>query len=336
VLVGEIPLSGKNGLYAPIFLTDKKNIFGSGSDLSFKWVGYKFTAGLTQRGFPWNGTTLSETFIGSFLYASGTNIGFSGGKQVEERRFYTNYTSEIITLKCQTPGRTAAAFTLDSRQYFFIERNPPADFTMPQNHVNVFPRLDLNLEMMTEKGIDQLARGIEIRTWAGYGVRSKWHRWGEPDNLQEGEKARTFVIYSAEAAAGLLLCGHHNLVVRARYKGGIDNDFLTRPRFGGTIDNARLDVVHGFTIDQFRVNAFGLANLKYGFDLWSRLRMNFFLDYARIISPDPEDIAGSGYGFRLLAFGGLPIWITHGIGRRFSPGNRKVEQTLMVMTAAGW
>ncbi len=336
VLVGEISLSDRRGLFAPVFLTDKKNIFDSRSDFSFRWVGLKFAAGLAQRGFPWGGATLSETFIGSFLYASGTNVGFYGEKRVEERRFYTNYVSQIVTLKQALPLHTAAAFTLDSRQYFFIERDPPDDFTMPQNHVNVFPRIDLGLEMLTEKGIDQLTRGVEVKAWAGYGARSRWSDWGEPTAMEKGDFARTFVIYSAIATAGLLFAGTHNLVFRAHYKGGQDNDFLTQPRFGGSIDNAKLDVVHGFTVDRFRVEAFGLCNLRYGFDLFRRLRLNLFLDYAHVFRPDPEDILGSAYGLRILAWGGLPIWITHGLGKRYHPGDHPIEQMVMIMTAAGW
>jgi len=95
-------------------------------------------------------------------------------------------------------------------------------------------------------------------------------------------------------------------------------------------------VVHGFTVDSFRVKSFGLVNLKYGFDVASRLRINLFLDYARIFAPDPEHVAGSGYGIRILAIGGLPVWITHGIGRRNFPESARWEHVVMVMTAAGW
>ena len=126
------------------------------------------------------------------------------------------------------------------------------------------------------------------------------------------------------------------VMARGKYKGGVDNDFITRPRFGGTIDNAKLDVVHGFTIDSFRVNNFGLINAKYGFNIFKRLRMTFYFDYAHIYSPNTEDVFGCGYGFRILSFGGLPIWITHGIGRKYRPEKGPFEQAFMVMTAAGW
>lgn len=340
VLLGEIPAAEKkNSTFAPIFLSDKKNIFGTKTDFSFRWLGYKVTAGLTQKEFPWRATTLSETVVGSFLYASGTNIGFYGNIPKEETRFYTNYTSEIITLKYRSPFRLAAAFTLDSRQYFFAEREAPENFVMPENHVNIFPRIDLNFEGLSESGIDQLTSGVGAESWAGYGIRNRWQSWGEPPNLESGGPARTFLIYSFTLTGGLLIDNNHNLVVRLRYKGGHDNDFLTRPRFGGTIDNAKLDVVHGFTIDQFRVNSFALANLRYSFSIFRWLRMNLFLDYAHVFStlmPDTQDIIGSGYGFRLLTIGGLPIWLTHGIGKRVYPADLPVEHTFMIMTAAGW
>lgn len=334
VLVGEIPSDGENAIFAPIFLSDQKKVFGTITDLSFKWVGYKATLGLKQKGFPWEKTDLSEIFIGSFLYASGTNIGFNRGKMAEENRFYTNYTSEIITLKRRMPWQTGIAFTLDSRQYFFQKRKTPEGFIMPENHVNIFPRLDLSLDSITEKGIDQLTEGIGISAWAGYGIRSRWDKWGEPGNYETGKEARTFIITSCRITAGYLYNNDQNLVVRASYKGGIDNDFITRPRFGGTIDNAQLDVVHGFTLDQFRVNRYALINARYGFNIVERLRVNLFLDYARIFSPETADIFGSGYGFRVIAWGGLPIWLTHGIGKIYREG--EVEQVFMIMSAAGW
>ena len=64
--------------------------------------------------------------------------------------------------------------------------------------------------------------------------------------------------------------------------------------------------------------------------------MNLFFDYAHIFSPTKEDIFGSGYGFRIIAWGGLPIWITHGIGRKYRPQKESFEHTAMIMTAAGW
>ncbi len=337
VLFGEIPATGgRKALYAPVFLSESRGIFGTGTDFSFKWVGYKLSARFTQKDFPWSNTTLSETLVGSFLYASGTNIGFRGNAVTEERRFYTNYTSQIVTLKVGMPYKTSVGFTLDSRQYFFVRHNVPDDFTMPSDHVNVFPRIDLGIEHLTEKGIDQIKQGFSLESWVGYGIRNKWERWGEQSALEDTTYARTFVIYSCELTAGALFLRTHNLVLRAHYKGGIDNDFLTRPRFGGTIDNANLDVVHGFTVDNFRVESFGLVNLKYAFDVASRLRINLFLDYARIFDPDSEHVAGSGYGVRILAPGGLPIWITHGIGRREFPESARWEHVVMVMTAAGW
>ncbi|TAL35044.1 MAG: hypothetical protein EPN93_11365 [Spirochaetes bacterium] len=336
VLLGEAPLGEKKALYGPVFISDKQGIFGSDTDFSFKWVGYKLSMGFKHKKTPWSRTTLSETVVGSFLYASGTNIGFAGGKAVEERRFYTNYGSEIVSLKVQTPYRTAVTFSLDSRQYFFVKRDAPEDFNMPDNHVNVFPRIDLALEQLKEKGIDQLTHGVGLEGWAGYGIRSKWEPWGEPGEHQSGSFARTFWIYSGTLTLGWLGASDQNLVLRARYKGGDDNDFLTRPRFGGSIDNAKIDVVHGTTVDQFRVESFALVNGRFSFNIFSRLRMNLFLDYARIIAPDGQDVAGAGYGFRLLAWGGLPIWIAHGVSKRYFSDSKIPEQVVTFMTAAGW
>ncbi len=337
VLLGEVPTDDRSSaVFAPVFLTSQKNIFGSKTDFSFRWVGYKMTMKFKQKGFPCKNASLQETLIGSFLYASGTNLGFIGGRFQEETRFYTNYFSEIITLKYYLPYHIAPAFTIDSRQYFFVERDLPDEFVMPKNHYNVFPRIDLNLENMREKGIDQLSEGVEILSWIGYGVRNRWERWGEPQNYQVGEQAKTFIIYSIVGSIGFLFNNNHNIVIRGKYKGGVDNDFLSRPRFGGTIDNAKLDVVHGFTIDSFRVNNFGLINARYGFNIFKRLRMSLYFDYAHIFSPDREDIFGSGYGFRILFFGGLPIWITHGFGKIYRPEEKPFEQVFMFMTAAGW
>ncbi len=344
VLIGEIPKDDeRNPLIAPIFLSDHKDIFGTKTDFSAKWVGYKLTFNCKHKGFPSKKFTLSETIVGSFLYASGTNLGFSGGSLQEENRFFTNYTSEIVALKWNLPFYTSVAFTLDSRQYFFVERDTPDNFIMPKNHINFFPRLDLIFNKMKETGIDQLADGIKLTGWIGYGVRNRWEKWGEPPRYEMGKKARTFMIYSAELTAGMLFHNDHNAVITGHYKGGVDNDFLTRPRFGGTIDNASLDVVHGFTIDAFRVKCFGLVNFRYGFNIFSRLRMNLFLDYARVFATDESplyehsrDIAGSGYGFRIIAWGGLPIWLSHGIGMRLTPEREPAEQVFMIMTAAGW
>jgi len=339
VLLGEIPIAGGKPLYAPVFLMDKKNICGSNSDFSLKWVGYKISAGIKQNNYPWKRTSLRETLTGSFLYASGTNIGFYGDQVKEERRFYTNYTSQNITLNVKTSGSTSISFTLDSRQYFFQERKVPDDFVMPKNHVNIFPRLDLNLEKLTETGIDQLTQGVGVELWGGYGIRSRWEDWGEETALENGSPARTFGIYSGTLTLGALWAGHHNLVLRGRYKGGFDNDFLTRPRFGGTIDNARLDVVHGFPIDHFRVNSFALANLRYGFNIVKRLRLNIFGDYAHIFDTALDyttDAVGAAYGFRILAWGGLPIWISHGMGMKLAPRQGDLEHMVVFMTAAGW
>jgi hypothetical protein len=52
VLLGEIPISDQKAVYAPVFLTDQKGIFGTRTDLSFTWVGYKTTLKLTQKNFP--------------------------------------------------------------------------------------------------------------------------------------------------------------------------------------------------------------------------------------------------------------------------------------------
>jgi len=336
VFLGEIPVSSQEPVYAPVFIADREKIFGSGTDFSFTWVGYKATMKLTQKKFPWKNTSLNETVIGSFLYASGTNIGFVSGNLQEEVRFYTNYVSELVTLTWHLPNYFNTAFTLDSRQYFFVARDVPEEFVMPKNHVNIFPRIDVGYDRQTEKGIDQITEGLRVSSWIGYGIRSRWEQWGMPPEYEAGEEASHFTIYSLTMTYGFLFRRTHNIIFRGRYKGGINNDFLTRPRFGGSIDNANLDVVHGFTVDSFRVNNFGLVNLRYGFDLFSRLRLNFFLDYARIFSPDREDVLGSAYGIRIISFGGLPIWLTHSIGRAVYPEHQPWEQVIMVMTAAGW
>ena len=344
VLLTEIPKDNdRNPLVAPVFLSEQKDIFGTKTDFSLKWVGYKLTLNCKQKEFPSKKLTLSETIVGSFLYASGTNLGFSGGSLREEKRFFTNYTSEIDALKWSLPLYTSVALTFDSRQYFFVKRDTPDNFIMPKNHVNFFPRIDLSLNRMKETGIDQLTEGIKLTGWIGYGIRSKWDKWGEPPKYEMGKDARTFMIYSVELTAGLLFNDNHNFVISGHYKGGVDNDFLTRPRFGGTIDNASLDVVHGFTIDAFRVKSFGLGNFKYGFNIFSRLRMNLFFDYAHIFESDKsplyehsKDIIGGGYGFRIIAWGGLPIWLTHGIGEKLTPERQPAEQVFMIMTAAGW
>lgn len=336
VLLGELAIDDDQSLFAPVFLTEKKNIFGSKTHFNLKWVGYKATIRFKQEGFPWSRTTLTETLIGSFLHASGTNIGFSGGALREEKRFYTNYVSQGISLKRDLPRHTSIAFTVDSRQYFFIERGAPYNFKMPMNHINVFPRIDFIIDYISESGIDQLTNGIKLVSWAGYGVRNRWEKWGEYPDYEMGKEARTFAIYSLTLISGLLFNNNHNFIIRARYKGGVDNDFLNRPRFGGTVDNAKLDVVHGFTIEKFRVKRFGLVNLRYAFNICKLVRMSLFIDYAHIFSPSCEDVFGSGYGFRIITFGGLPLWLTHGIGKRYYPEKEPIEQVFMVMAAAGW
>lgn len=336
VFLGEIPASGQKGVFAPVFLADRKGVLAGSSDFSFSWAGLKATMKLTQKNFPWRKTTLEETLIGSFLYASGTNLGFISSEFGENTKFYTNYISEIVTLKYHFLQNLNFGFSLDSRQYFFVKKSVPDDFIMPLNHFNVFPRLDLNLSAVTEKGIDQITSGLGIFSWIGYGVRNRWEKWGSPPDYEIGEEARTFVIYSLTLLAGYAKDDNHNVVLKLRYKGGKDNDFLTRPRFGGTIDNARLDVVHGFTVDSFRVDSFALANLSYGFNIFRRLRMTLYLDAAHVFGPEVEDVAGFGLGFRVLAWGGLPIWFTYGIGSRVRPEWREPEQVVMLMTAAGW
>jgi hypothetical protein len=84
------------------------------------------------------------------------------------------------------------------------------------------------------------------------------------------------------------------------------------------------------------VNNFGIANFRYGFDVLRRLRFTVFLDYAHVFSPEREDVVGSGYAFRIISFGGLPIWLTHGFGRKFYPSVKPFEHVVTVMTAAGW
>ncbi|MCX8123761.1 MAG: hypothetical protein N3F66_06310 [Spirochaetes bacterium] len=335
VLLGEIPLESKNSIFAPAVLYNKKNIFNSNTDFAFTWVGFKATAKFTQKKFIWDNVSLQETIIGSFLYASGTNFGFFGERFNEDLLFYTNYISEIVTLKISLPLYNNIGFTIDSRQYFFVERDTPKDFIMPKNHYNLFPRFDWNIEHYTEQGIDQLFNGIAFHNWIGYGIRNRWDTWGEPGKLQMGEEARTFAIYSSTLTIGKVFADNHNIIVRLRLKGGIDNDFLSQPRFGGTIDNAKLDVVHGTTVDQFRVESFCLCNMQYGFNLFSRLRMNMYFDYAYIINPQSQKIMGSGYGFRILGPGGLPIWLTHGISKNIS-ANDRFNQVVMIMTAAGF
>lgn len=335
VLLGEIALESKNSIFAPAILYNKKDILNSTTDFAFTWVGFKATAKFTQKKFIWDNVSLQETLIGSFLYASGTNFGFFGERFNEDLLFYTNYTSEIVTLKISLPLYNILGLTIDSRQYFFVERDVPPNFIMPKNHYNLFPRIDWNIERYTEQGIDQLFNGIAFQNWIGYGIRSQWDTWGEPGKLEMGKQAKTFVIYSSTLTVGKVFCNNQNAIVRLRLKGGIDNDFLSQPRFGGTIDNAKLDVVHGTTVDQFRVVSFALCNMQYGFNIAQRLRMNLFLDYARVIKPESQNVVGNGYGFRILGPGGLPIWLTHGISKNISAAN-DINQVIMIMTAAGF
>ncbi|MCX7677638.1 MAG: hypothetical protein N2316_00300 [Spirochaetes bacterium] len=336
VILGEIPASGQKGVFAPVFLLDRKGVLFGSSDFSLSWAGLKATMKLSQKKFPWEKTTLEETFIGSFLYASGTNLGFISSEFGENTKFYTNYISEIVTLKYNFIKNFNVCVSLDSRQYFFVKKTVPENFVMPLNHFNVFPRVDVNFSDLTEKGIDQITHGVGIFSWIGYGVRNRWEKWGTPPNYEMGEEARTFVIYSFTFIAGYAKDDDHNVVGRVRYKGGKDNDFLTRPRFGGTIDNARLDVVHGFTVDSFRVDAFFLVNTYYGFNLTKRLRLTLYVDGAHMFGEQKGDVGGVGIGLRVLAWGGLPVWFTYGIGAHLQPELRGPEQVVMLMSAAGW
>ena len=336
VFLGEIPIKGDSPIIAPVFMTDQKKIFGSGTDLSFSWVGYKMTIKFTQNNFPFKNTSLHETLIGSFLYASGTNLGFIDSKFGTGTRFFTNYVSQIISLKWKMAKYFSSGLGIGSRQYFFVRRSTPYGFIMPKDHINIFPRISFNLGQLNEKGIDQLTEGILLSSWIGYGLRSRWQTWGTPDDPQSGTHARDFFIYSTTLMAGLLVGDSHNFIIKLKFKGGIDNDFISRPRFGGSIDNAKLDLIHGFAIDAFRVSRFGLMNISYGFNLADRLRFNLYFDYGRIFFPSYRHLAGFGYGFRIIAFFGMPIWITHGIGRELFSQSAGFHHTIVVMTAAGW
>jgi len=336
VLITEIPTGGSNPVLAPVFITDQKNIFNSGTDFSLKWVGLKATFKFTQKKFPFNSTTMQETLIGSFLHASGTNLGFIDNTFQAETRFYSHYISQIITLKWHMGKYLTTGYGLGSRQYFFNKRDTPADFIMPRNHINIFPRFIINIGKITERDIDKLTSGINLTAWVGYGLRNRWQKWGEPGNLQSSTSAKDFLIYSTTFTAGFLFAEDHNIVLRTRYKGGLDNDFLSQPRFGATIDNAGLDVVHGFTVDYFRVKNFSVVNLKYGFNLIKHIRFNFFFDYGHIFSPEKQDVIGTGCGIRLLAPFGVPLWFTHGIGIKINPEIKPIEHVFMLMAAAGW
>jgi len=337
VLLAEIPLmEGRKPVIAPVFMTDNKKIFGTRTDFSFNWVGYKMTMKFRQNNFPFRNTSLQEVLIGSFLYASGTNLGFVGSSYQKETRFYTNYTSEMLIFRWRMAKYLTTGYGFDSRQYFFIRRETPEDFRMPKNHVNIFPFFIMEIGSLEEHGIDQLTQGIMAYAWGGYGWRSRWGWWGESTEPQSGAYARDFAIFSAWLKFGLLYEDNHNLVVRLLYKSGVDNDFLNRPRFGGTIDNARLDVVHGYPLDYFRVNSFCLTNISYGFNIFSRLRLNLYFDYAHIFIPRYDNVIGFGYGFRITMFYGIPLWVTHGMGKRIFPGDSELNHTIMIMTAAGW
>lgn len=335
VLIAELPTNSRDQTLGPVFLRDKKNIFDSGTDMYLEWIGYKINLKFKQKNFPSSDMSLEETVVGSFLYASGTNIGFLTRTYKEDIQFYTNYISEIVVLRWQIWQYFNTGWGLSSRQYFFSKRKAPDNFIMPKDHANIFPHIILDAGKLSEAGIDKITKGIIWSSWVGYGYRSNWDTWGEPGNLQTGDDAKDFWIVSSTITAGFVFMQNHNLVIRMKFKGGIDNDFLSRPRFGGTIDNANLDTVHGTTLDEFRVNDFLLVNTKYGFNLFSRLRLNFFFDYARIIRPDREDHIGMGYGLRIFSIGGMPLWVTHGISRRIYPDPR-YEQAVMIMTAAGW
>jgi hypothetical protein len=338
VLLSEIAPQRGNPTIAPVFMTDQKEIFGTKTDLSFSWVGYKMSLKLKQPNFPFRNTSLQEVIIGSFLYASGTNLGFvkSSSSYQKETRFYTNYISEMLILRWKIARYLTTGYGLDSRQYFFVRQDTPYGFRMPKDHVNVFPYFILEIGSLHEQGIDQLTEGILLYAWAGYGIRSRWRWWGEAQEPQSGSYARDFAIISAWLKFGVLFAGHHNLVVRFLFKGGIDNDFLNRPRFGATIDNARLDVVHGFPLDYFRVNSYCLLNMSYGFNVFSRLRLTLYFDYARTFLPRSNNIIGTAYGIRVITIGGLPVWFTHGMGTRIFPDAPQLHHAFMVMTAAGW
>ncbi len=337
IIITETPINDEKALLAaPVYLSQHKKILGTGTDLDFSFIGLKSTLKLKQKNFPFENTSLEETFIGSFLYASGTNLGFISKSYKEETRFYTNYISQILTLKWKISKYLLTGYGIGSRQYFFIKKETPESFIMPQNHVNIFPRFLLNIGKFTETNkVDQIGSGIIFKYWMGYGFRNKWEEWGEEGDLQSGEYAKDFLIYSATLKTAIKFKSNTNLIFRAKLKGGHDNDFLSRPRFGGTIDNAGLDIVHGFTLDNFRVFEFGLTNIKFAFDINKYIRVNLFLDYAHIVSPERKNIFGSGYGVRILAFNILPIWITHGIGTELN-NSKKINQTLMLMSAAGW
>ena len=341
-LLAELSADGKTHTFAPVFLTEHKNIAGSITDIAFRWVGFKMALTFTQRDFPVKNLTLQEMLIGSFLYASGTNLGFIGGRYREENRFYTNYISEILILRWKALRYCDLGAGIGSRQYFFIRKDTPPGFKMPKNHASIFPRALIDIGMLQEKGVDSLTHGIVLSAWGGYGYRSDWEEWGAPGDMRMGKKAQDFFIYSATFTAGMLFLedydffGNHNIVLKAKYKGGVDNDFLSRPRFGGTIDNSKKDLVHGFTLDEFRVNEFVLINLSYGFDIIERLRLNIYADYSHVTSPYPRNIIGVGYGIRLKTVFNIPLWFTHGIGKELEPYDKKLRMTFMLMLAAGW
>lgn len=336
VLLAEIPVKMNDFTLAPIYMTEQKKIFGSGTDLYLDWLGYKLKAKFVQPKFPFKKTEIQETFIGSFLYASGTNLGFIDNTYRDEVRFYTNYTSQILTLKWNMARYLKTGYSLDSRQYFFVKRELPDEFVMPENHINIFPNFIIEAGETTVAGMDMITRGIKLSGWGGYGLRNRWSWWGEPGNPQSGGYAGDFWIYSAEISSGALIHENHNIYMKLKYKGGIDNDFISMPRFGGTINNINLDLAHGFTLDYFRVYEFGLANFHWGSNISKRVRLNLYLDYARILSPRAENIIGSGYGIRVLLFKGLPVWITHGIGREIDRQGSPFSHTIMTMAAAGW
>ncbi len=338
VLLSEIPRDNKDPIIAPVFVSAYKNIFNTRTDFSFSWVGFKLTLKFKQKKFPWKNTSLQQILIGSFVHASGTNLGFVENKFAQENRFYTNYTSQILVFNWHMFKYLTTGVGLGSRQYFFFRNDPPENFKMPKDHVNIFPRGVINIGYITEKGIDQLAKGMQVSSWYGYGIRNKWDEWGEPDNLQSSTQARTFSIYAVLFKIGILINNNQNFILKGKYKGGVDNDFLSRPRFGASIDNANLDVVHGFTLDEFRVYRFGLINFQYGINVFSWLRFRLFADYGHIFSPNDEerDLFGAGYGFRIITIGGLPIWFSHGFGRENKITSKEIRQTMMVMTAAGW
>ena len=339
VLLAEVPYESQTfgkSVIAPIYMYKKRSIFNSKTDIDLKLLGTKIKLKLKQKKFPWKQMTLNETFIGSFLYASGTNLGFVNNTYTKEDRFYTNYTSQIFVVKWKFNKYFSIGSGIGSRQYFFVKNNTPQDFIMPSNHINIFPRGVFDINNITIKGLDMLTHGIQIYGWAGYRIRNRWNNWGYINNIINVSQARKFTIYSITLKMAYLWNNNHNIVAKFKFKGGINNDFLSQPRYGGTIDNANLDLIHGFGLDEFRVKRFALTNMKYGFNIVKKLRINIFFDYGLTIKPEIEHLVGLGLGIRIISYKGLPIWVTHGVGKELSHNENDIRQTTMIMTAAAW